>query len=351
MAGANTLPGHSNSAAWITESKVKPFKVDNAPMPVPQPDEVVVKNHAVAVNPVDWKIQDTGFYVKDYPNVLGEDVAGEIAEVGSEVKGFKKGDRVISHALGLGTGKPGNGGFQHFTACNTIVVAKLPSNVSFTEGAVLPLAISTAAAGLYQPGYLELPFPSTSPKSTDKTLVVWGGSSSVGATTIQLAIASGVKVIATASKRNFDFVKSMGASEVFDYNSGSVVDDIVSAVGDKSKFAGIYDAISLPTSYKACYAIGSKLGGCTIATVLPPPEDVQKPDNVKANGVFAVTVATQFKQVGEAVWGKYVPEALEKGMLKCKPDPMIIGKGLESVQKGVDKNKEGVSAAKVVIEL
>jgi len=86
----------SNSAAWITESKGKPLKVDSAPMPEPGPNDVVVKNHAVAINPVDWKIQDSGYFVTKYPNVLGTDVAGEIVQVGSEVKDFKKGDRVLA---------------------------------------------------------------------------------------------------------------------------------------------------------------------------------------------------------------------------------------------------------------
>lgn len=93
---ANTTSDASNRAAWIMEPKGKPLKVDHAPMPVPGDDEVLVKNHAVAINPVDWKIQDSGFYVQNYPNVLGTDVAGEVIEVGSNVKNVKKGDRVLA---------------------------------------------------------------------------------------------------------------------------------------------------------------------------------------------------------------------------------------------------------------
>lgn len=93
-----------------------------------------------------------------------------------------------------------------------------------------------------------------------------------------------------------------------------------------------------------------KAGGSkVIATVLPPPED--KPSDVDAKGVFAITIGTQHKQVGEAVWGKFVPKALADGSLKFLPEPLVIGKGLESVQKGMDKNKAGVSAKKVVVEL
>jgi NADPH:quinone reductase-like Zn-dependent oxidoreductase len=56
----------------------------------------VVKAHALAINPVDWKIQDHGIFIQNWPTVLGTDVAGEVYEVGSSVTAFKKGDRVIS---------------------------------------------------------------------------------------------------------------------------------------------------------------------------------------------------------------------------------------------------------------
>lgn len=67
---ANTL-SNANKAAWLTEAKQNPLKVDHAPMPSPGADEVVIKNKAVAVNPVDWKIQDSGLFIQSYPNVLG----------------------------------------------------------------------------------------------------------------------------------------------------------------------------------------------------------------------------------------------------------------------------------------
>jgi NADPH:quinone reductase-like Zn-dependent oxidoreductase len=86
----------SNQAAWILEAKATPLKVDQAPMPTPDADQIVIKNKAVAVNPVDWKIQDSGYFIKNYPNVLGTDVAGEVYQVGSNVKHLKKGDRVLA---------------------------------------------------------------------------------------------------------------------------------------------------------------------------------------------------------------------------------------------------------------
>ena len=64
---------------------------------------------------------------------------------------------------------------------------------------------------------------------------------------------------------------------------------------------------------------------------------------------FALTIA--HNEVGGAVWGKWVPFALANGTLKCKPDPMVSGQGLEMLQTASNQNKEGVSAKKVVVEL
>lgn len=149
---------------------------------------------------------------------------------------------------------------------------------------MLPLGISTAAAGLYLPGYLglDLPSPNANANNPDtgkgkkkKTLLIWGGSSSVGATAIQLARASGLDVITTASVSNFAFVREMGAAAVFDYQSQSVVEDIVRQIqGDGGEFVGIYDAISEEGKSLGALAgilegLGLDKAGVKIAGVLP----------------------------------------------------------------------------------
>jgi NADPH:quinone reductase-like Zn-dependent oxidoreductase len=87
----------SNQAAWIKEGKA-PVEVGPAPYPKPSSGEIIVKNAYVAINPVDWKIQvydPPGFGLK-YPEILGRDLAGEVVEIGADVKRIKVGDRVIA---------------------------------------------------------------------------------------------------------------------------------------------------------------------------------------------------------------------------------------------------------------
>lgn len=186
----------------------------------------------------------------------------------------KKGDRVLGHCVSLATGSNAQAGFQNYTVVPEITVSPIPDTLSFEQAAVIPLGLSTAAAGLYQTDTLKLPYPTAgSPKSTGTSILVWGGSSSVGANTIQLAVASGVQVVATCSKRNFDFVKALGATHAIDYNDPSAVDEIVKAL-QGTKFAGVFDSISEEKTFKTCAAVTEKLGGSPIIGTLPPPEGV-----------------------------------------------------------------------------
>ena len=83
-----------NQAAYLTKADT-PLEVGDAPLPTAGPGEIVIKNHAIAVNPLDWHQQDAGVFVQQWPAIFGCDVAGEVYEVGSGVDRFKKGDRVI----------------------------------------------------------------------------------------------------------------------------------------------------------------------------------------------------------------------------------------------------------------
>ena len=229
----------SNEAAWLPEKGAR-LKIMATEQYMPKAGEILVRNKSVAINPVDWKMQDSGYFISSYPVILGTDIAGEVAAAGEGVTRFQTGQRVLAHVIGIETRKPSDGSFQTYSTVPAAAAAPIPDSMSFEAASVLPLGLSTAAAGLYQSSGLKLPFPSHNPKSTGKTILVWGGSSSVGASAIQLAVASGVDVVSTASKKNFDLVKKLGAKEVFDYAQTNVVEDLVAYLKDK-QVAGAYD--------------------------------------------------------------------------------------------------------------
>lgn len=357
-----------NYAAWIPAEKA-PLEVATAPFPDLGADEVIVKSRAVAVNPVDWKIQASGGFGLSYPNILGEDVAGQIVEVGNNVKGLRKGDRVIAHALGLANGSD-YGGFQLYPRLKIETVARIPEKLDFKQAVVLPLSISTAAAGLYLKATLGLKYPELESSQTSTStlergpwtiikekqkkkpaLLLWGGSSSVGSSVIQLAVASGYDVVTTASPANYSYVKSLGASLVLDYHNPDIVPILISLLKENgTTVVGAYDAIGSDTTVHQSAAVLHALGGGTVASVVAAPDDL--PKNVKVARIRSTNIVSQEGGiVARKIWREYVPAALEKGSLQPAPPELVVGNGLYFVQGGLDRQKSGVSARKVVITL
>lgn len=357
-----------NYAAWITSHGAE-LEVGDAPFPADlADDEIIIKNKAVAVNPVDWKIQSAPqpIFKIEYPYILGSDVAGEVVAAGEAVRHrFKKGDRIIGHALGLSSGGAAYGGFQLYPKLKAATVSRIPDNLPFEQAVVLPLSVSTAAAGLYLEGTLGLQIPKP-PNSTSsskwgspsdaqekkkETILLWGGSSSVGSSVIQLAVASGYDVVTTASPANYAYVKSLGATLVLDYHNPDIVAILTGLLkASGARLAGAYDAIGSDTTVRASAAVVGALGGGRVASVGVAPEDAGG-ESVEVVRVSAASIVSGEPEVARAVWGDYVPAALESGALVPRPRELVVGRGLYFVQRGLDTNKAGVSAAKVVITL
>ncbi len=360
----------TNTAAWLGAKHAK-LEVRPAPYTPPRENEIVVKNHAVAINPLDWIIQVAGVYrwIK-YPFVLGSDLAGEVVEVGSAVTRFKVGDRVLGHAVGTDrdSNSSAEGAFQAYTVVLARMASPIPAALSYENATVLPLALSTAACSLFQKDHLALHYPSAAPTPTGQTLLVWGGSTSVGSNAIQLAVAAGYEVITTASPRNFAYVKGLGASQVFDYNSSTVVKDIIAAFQGKT-LAG---ALAIGTgSAEPCADIVHACNGAKFISMASP--SVSFKNGMTARVVLQLvssTVSLQVKsrlrrmrtkfifgttlknnEVGKVIYEDFLPQALADGRYVAAPDPYVVGTGLEYVQTGFDAQRKGVSAKKVVVSL
>ena len=367
----------SNTAAWL-RAKYAKLEVGPASYPSPGVHEIVVRNHAVAINPVDWAIPrlgGAGFGWIKPPIVLGSDVAGEVVEVGAEVSRFKVGDRVFGQALGTSKARYGaaGGAFQEYTVLADHMAAPIPDAMSYESAAVLPLAVSTAACGLFQKDQLALQHPSIPPKPTGKTLLVWGGSTSVGSNAIQLAVAAGYEVFTTASPRNFDYVKGLGASRVFDYNSKSVVTDIVAALKGKTGAGAIaiglgsnapcFDIVHSSKSDKFVATASGAIaldalperGGLTPAMIfgfvssgvaLAIKARVQ---GIRTKFIFGDTLADN--EVGPMIYAEFLPKALAAGTYRAAPEPLVVGHGLDFIQTAFDLQAKGVSARKIVVTL
>lgn len=320
-----------------------------------------------------------------FPIILGSDVAGTVVDVGSAVTRFQPGDRVVAHALGFtnGASNSAEGAFQEFVLVRDHMAAAIPDHVRFEEAAVVPLGLSTAACGLYQRDHLAMALPRVEEgkkgekgmeKEKTKAVLIWGGSTSVGANAIQLAIASGYEVFTTCSPHNFEFVKKLGASRTFDYKERNVVDDIVGAFEGKDCAGAL--AIG-DGSVGKCVDVAARCKGNKFVSMASLPIQVDGlPDGLGAwvSLVFAFVTAnlrlwwrcktkgvkTKFifgsdladNEVGKAVWVDFLGEAMKQGKFVPSPEPLVVpGKGLEKIQEAFEMQKKGVSARKIVVSL
>jgi NADPH:quinone reductase-like Zn-dependent oxidoreductase len=184
------------------------LKIEDVARPVPAPDEILVSVYASGVNPVDWVIRAGGNdAVRSFltlPMILGWDVAGIVAEIGSEVTAFQKGDAVYGEP-----NFPGNGSYAEYCAAKASRFALKPTSIGFTAAAGVPLAGLTAWTALFEHGKLQ----------PGQRILIQGASGGVGGFAVQFAKAKGAYVIGIASASNLDYLKQLGADEVIDYRS------------------------------------------------------------------------------------------------------------------------------------
>lgn len=370
----------SNQAAWIN-AKSRPLVVSAAPMPQPGPREILVRNRAIALNPFDSVVQTLGSVVTPwvtYPAILGSDVAGEVVAVGASVSRFKPGDRVLGLALGIDklANRAAEGAFQKYVILRQDAATSLPDTISFEQGAVLPLAVATAACGLFLDDQLGLQTPSIDqPAPTGKTVLIWGGSTSVGSCAIQLAVAAGYEVVTTASPKNFGYVQRLGASQVFDYHDARVVEAIVEYL-DASEVVG---ALAIGAGSGAlCIDVLGQCRGRRIVCMASAPLPIDDAPLTRqfswklsrlprlAVGFLGLAIRARLRGVTtRAIWGTalmkgtlgktifhdFLGPALTTGRFVPAPQPLLAGHSLEAIPQAMAVLRRGVSARKVVVSL
>lgn len=173
------------------------------PVPRPGPDEVLVKVTAASLNPVDWKLAaGVAFPGWSLPHVSALDAAGVIAEVGSNVSGWREGDRVVWHHSLFTSGV-----CAEYAAVPAHVLAHIPRNVSDEAAAAIPCAGYTAYQGLVRKAHIQ----------EGQWVVVQGASGGVGGFAVQVAALHGANVIALARPEQDARIRSLGAQYVIDY--------------------------------------------------------------------------------------------------------------------------------------
>lgn len=345
---------HENEALWLSKPGAR-FEVASAPYTPPAANEIVVRVRAVAVNFVDGM---PGYLRRmilpwlTYPAVLGSDVAGEVVQVGPGVTRLRPGDRVLAHAFGIAKSqnRAAEGAFQHYVVLIEHMVCPIPDSLSFEQAAVLPLALSTAATGLFQPDHLGLALPGTDAVERSEAVLVWGGSTGVGSNAIQLARHAGYQVVATASPRNFEYLRTLGAADVVDRRSATAVEEVVDRIGARP-LAGVY-AIGRG-SLRPTVAIAARSEGAKrVAAAMPGWVVRLQARRAPRAGVSVSAIwggSLKDNEIGPAVYTRFLPPALAAGTYRAAPEATIAGHGLAAIPDALRQLRGGVSATKLVV--
>ncbi|KAL1967359.1 hypothetical protein VTN77DRAFT_3143 [Rasamsonia byssochlamydoides] len=225
----------------------------------------------------------------------------------------------------------------------------LPDSISFPEASTLPMAVQTSWAGWYTLG---VPMDTQYAPEDKKGVLIWGGSSSIGTAAIQTAKSLGLVVYATASPQHHEYLKSLGASKVFDYKAKNVEETVVKAVKE--------DGVSLQMGFLATGPLKPNQdilktlntdGGATLASAPLLPQEYPQVDGVTVKFIMLPFDEKERAEYTRQIFHGWLKARLVSREYIPSPKVKVLDGGLGALQNGLDVLKQGVSAEKLVVEV
>jgi NADPH:quinone reductase-like Zn-dependent oxidoreductase len=269
------------------------LKYEDAPRPEPAEDEVLVRIHAAAVNPVDWRIRSGSRRQRlkhTFPLILGWDLSGTVARVGTRVKDFGLGDEVYSRPDLLR-----NGSYAEYIVVREKELAKRPRTLDHVHAAAVPLAALTAWQTLFAEAAIGL--------SKGQTLLVQGGAGGVGHLAVQLAKWRGARVITTGSTASVVFLHELGADEVIDYTKQRF-EDVAHDVD------AVFDTLGGEVQARSWRVL--RKGGVLASIVSPPSEEEARAHGVRGAYVFVQPSQPQLEELAHLIDDKQLRPVVAK---------------------------------------
>jgi NADPH:quinone reductase-like Zn-dependent oxidoreductase len=248
---------------------------DEVSQPKPASGQLLVRVNAAGVGHWDALIREGKVPAEPLPLILGSELSGIVEMIGADVSGFKLGDEVYG-----ATNEQFTGGYAEYAVPSAKRMAKKPKRLSFIEAASTPIVSVTAWQMLFDYAHA----------NAGQSVLIHGAAGNVGSYAVQLASQAGLHVIATAASSELDYVRSLGAEKVIDYEceqfdeSVAGVDVVLDTVGGETQ---------------KCSLRVLKPGGILVSVVSPVPETLQKHWGVRAAYFYVDVTTTRLNRVTE----------------------------------------------------
>jgi NADPH:quinone reductase-like Zn-dependent oxidoreductase len=308
------LPETMRAARIHAAGGPESLRIESVPLPTYAADEVLVRVHHASVNPVDWKLQAAGRL--PFPAIPGGDFAGEVVARGDAVTTIECGALVA----GIADQRARSGSYAQYVSLPASEVVPRPARFSSAEAAAYP-TVSVAAWRF---------LVATAALQAGERVLIHGGAGGVGSMLVQIAKQRGAHVIATASPRNHDYLRSLGADEVIDYRSVRF-EDVV------ANLDVVIDTVGGETLARSPAVLRD--GGRLVTLV------GQVPAELCAKGrIVCPVVATWDVAAGLA----FVAPLIESGALRVNIDRTYP---LDQIRDAQDASRAGHVRGKIVIDL
>lgn len=260
---------------------------EDAPKPEITPTQVLIQVYATSFNPLDSLL--VRGILKDrallqFPFTLCSDVSGVIVKTGSEVNGFKEGDKVFGF---LDYTK--NGAAAEYVATEAAYLAYAPGSISLEEAAAIPLAALTAWQGLFEHINLQ----------PGQRILINNASGGVGNYAVQLAKWKGAYVIGTSGAENLDMVRSLGANEVIDYRKG------ISA-GLNNKVDAIFNLVAADQNYMNGLLDFINDRGTLVSSVVPANPELSAQRQIRSSAMWVHPDSKTLKTIAGLIDNKTI---------------------------------------------
>ena len=241
--------------------------IADLPRPIPAPGQLLVRVKAAGVGNWDALVREGKVELQPLPIILGSELSGIVEAIGSEVSGFKAGDEVYG-----ATNEQFSGAYTEYALALARMMAQKPKTLNHIEAASAPIVAITAWQMLFD--YARA--------TTGQSILIHGAAGNVGAYAVQLAAQAGLHVTATAGSADLEYVRSLGAERVVDYQKERFEETVTG-------MDVVLDTVGGDTQQRSLRIL--KPGGIIVSVVAPVPDVMQRRYGIRA-AYFYVQVTT-----------------------------------------------------------